>query len=139
MAGGYELLEHQADVGIRAWGDSLAEAYEQAAAGLVEVLGIHPAGPGKVRRVTASGRDRAGVLVDFLNELVVLHETEAAAFGPVRVGHLDEGGDGCTLEAEVTLAPLADEPELVVKAATYHQLRVEDRASGALVEVYLDI
>ena len=136
MAGGYELLEHQADIGIRAWGDSLGHAYEQTAAGLLEVLGVEPAGRGEARTVRASGRDRAGVLVDFLNELVVLHETEGVAFGAVRVVRLDDS----ELEAEVPVAPLAGEPELVVKAATYHQLRVEERADGSgLVEVYLDV
>lgn len=136
MAGGFELLEHQADVGIRAWGDSLEEAFEQAAWGLVEVLGAHPAGAGEPRTVRGTGPDRGAVLVDFLNELVVLHETEAVAFGSVRIYRLTD----TEVEAEVATAPLAGEPEGVVKAATYHQLRVGERAGGGgIVEVYLDV
>ena len=37
--GGFELLEHTADVGIRAWAGSLEEAFEQATEGLAEAIG----------------------------------------------------------------------------------------------------
>jgi SHS2 domain-containing protein len=43
--GGFELLEHTADVGIRARGATLAEAFEQATLGLAEVLGAMRPGP----------------------------------------------------------------------------------------------
>jgi SHS2 domain-containing protein len=47
MVPGFELLEHTADVGIRARGGSLEEAFEQATEGLAEVLGARlPSGPG---------------------------------------------------------------------------------------------
>ena len=45
--GGFELLEHTADVGIRAWAATLEEAFEHATEGLAEVQG---AGPGAVPR-----------------------------------------------------------------------------------------
>jgi Archease protein family (MTH1598/TM1083) len=49
---GFELLEHTADVGIRARGATLEEAFEQATLGLAEVMGAlapsgwSPGGPG---------------------------------------------------------------------------------------------
>jgi SHS2 domain-containing protein len=135
---GFEILEHTADVGIRAWGASLEEAFEQAGWGLADILGAVAESPGgRLREVAFESADEGGLLVDFLNELLLLHETEECAFARIRIRRL-EGGSGT---AEVDVVPVAGELEGVgVKAATYHQLRVERRQDGAtLVEVYLDV
>lgn len=133
---GFQLLEHQADVGIRAVGATLAEAFEEAALGLIEILGVRPGGPTRRRIVRASGADAGAVLVEFLNELVLLHESEAVALADPRVTNLSD----TELEASVDVAPLAAEPEGIVKAATYHRLSVrEEDGSAAVVEVYLDV
>lgn len=133
---GFEVLEHTADIGIRAWGRSDAEAFEQAAAGLVELLGARAMGPGEARALSASGRDPGGVLVDFLNEMLVLHETEGVGVAAVRIDRLSDTG----LEATVEVVPLRAPPEgIEVKAATYHQLRVDRDPERTLVEVYLDV
>ncbi len=137
MAGGYELLSHTADVGIHAWGDSLAEAFAAAALGLADVLGARAEAPGSPRPVRAEAADVEALLVDFLNELVLLHETSEVAFAAVRVTRVDDA----EVEAEVDVVPLAGEPVgTPVKAATYHQLRVDRRPDGgAEVRVFLDV
>ena len=136
-AGNYEILEHTADVGIRAWGPTLAEALEQAARALVELLGAGREGPGRTRRIAVEAEDPGAVAVEFLNELLFLHETEEAGFGGVRVVRADDR----RAEAEVELVPLPGEPEgTAVKAATYHRLAVERRPDGAVeLRVYLDV
>lgn len=137
MGGGFEVLEHTADVGIRAWGPTLAEALEQAARGLVELLGARAEGPGEARRLAVEADDPGALAVELLNELLFLHETEEAGFAGVRV----VGADGRRAEVEVELAPLPGEPEgTAVKAATYHRLAVERRPDGAVeIRVYLDV
>ena len=136
-AGTYEILEHTADVGIRAWGPTLAEALEQAARALVELLGAGLEGPGRTRRIAVEAEDPGALAVEFLNELLFLHETEEAGFGGVRVVRADDR----RAEAEVELVPLPGEPEgTAVKAATYHRLAVERRPDGAVeLRVYLDV
>jgi SHS2 domain-containing protein len=135
--GGFELLEHTADIGIHAWAPAPPEAFEQAARGLAEVMGVHVRGSGRRHRLTVRARDREGLLVAFLNELVWLHETESKGFSEIDVVAVSPND----LVAEVELAPLPDAPEGIgVKAATYHQLRVEERPGGGLdVRVYLDV
>lgn len=136
MGHGHELLEHQADIGIRAFGDSLAEAFEEAAVALIEILGTRPSGPRQRRVVRASASDPGALLVALLNELVLLHESEAVALADPRVERLTD----TEVEASVDVASLAEEPEGIVKAATYHQLSIKDSdGSGAVVEVYLDV
>jgi len=137
MNGGFDLLEHTADVGIRAWGDSLEGAFEQAAWGLAEVLGIRVPDDGQVRTVRATADDLGALLVDFLNELVLLHETEEAAFADIRVLRVSDA----QLEADVRVRPLNGAPGgIPVKAATFHQLSVDRSPDGRVeVRVYLDV
>jgi SHS2 domain-containing protein len=133
---GFEILEHTADLGIRAWGPSLEVAFEQAARALVQVLDVAGMGEGAAREIQLSGGDAAGLLVDFLNELVFVAETEEVGFADVSVTHVSDE----RLEAEVLLVPGDHEPlGMVVKAATYHQLRVEREEGRAEIRVFLDV
>jgi SHS2 domain-containing protein len=134
---GFELLEHTADLGIRAWGTTAPEAFGQAARALVEVMGIRVDAPGRRRVVKASAQDPAGVLVAFLNELIWFHETESVGFAAIDVIALSDSG----LVAEVEAAPLPEAAVGIgVKAATYHQVRVERRPGvGVEVHVFLDV
>jgi SHS2 domain-containing protein len=146
--GGFELLEHTADIGIRARGASLEEVFGHATEGLAEVLGaLRPdgsgeAGPGEARpgeavAVEVSAGDPGGLLVDWLNEVLWLREVRQAVVRGVRVERV---GDG-TASGEVVLAAGGPEPDgTLVKAVTYHRLRVEpDPGGGWLAEVYLDV
>ena len=140
---GFELLEHTADIGVRARGATLEEAFEQATLGLAEVQGALAPGqegaPGPVEAVAVQvgAADPGGLLVDWLNEVLWLTETRQAALAGVRVERV---GDG-TAAGEVVLASGGPAPAgTFVKAVTYHRLRVEpDPDGGWLVEVYLDV
>ncbi|MDP9340984.1 MAG: archease [Actinomycetota bacterium] len=138
MDAGYEILEHTADVGLRAWGASPEEAFEQAGWALAEILGAAAEGlPGVSRRVRAEADDLGALAVAFLDELLFLHESEEAGFAAIRVSRVGERD----LQAEVGLTPLLGEPEgTAVKAATYHQLDVRRDPGGATeLTVYLDV
>ena len=47
---GSEFLEHEADVGIRAWGRTLEEAYEKTAWAVADLLGVRGEGPARTGR-----------------------------------------------------------------------------------------
>jgi len=155
---GFELLEHTADVGIRARGATLEEAFEQATLGLAEVLGaLAPGGsrgppgwspggsggPGEAVAVAVSAQDPGGLLVDWLNEVLWLRETRDAWLAGVQVDRVGEGA--AVGSVRFTSKGPAGEGDpapdgTFVKAVTYHRLRVEpDPAGGWLIEVYLDV
>jgi SHS2 domain-containing protein len=87
--------------------------------------------------VEVSAGDPGGLLVDWLNEMLWLLEVGQAVVTGVRVERV---GDG-TASGEVVLAAGGPEPDgILVKAVTYHRLRVEpDPGGGWLAEVYLDV
>jgi SHS2 domain-containing protein len=135
--GRYEILEHTADIGIRAHGDSLEECFEQAAEGLIAIIGIARHGRGERVMIELSSHDLPGLLVDWLSEVLYLHDARDAVVVAVEV-HSVSAAD---LKGAVTLAPRADDPieGIQVKAITYHQLKVEQTPAGFVAEVYFDV
>jgi SHS2 domain-containing protein len=140
---GFELLEHTADVGIRARGATLEEAFEQATLGLAEVLGALAPGPGEAVAVAVSAPDPGGLLVDWLNEVLWLRETRDAWLAGVQVDRVGEGAAVGSVSFRSKGPAEEGDPApdgTFVKAVTYHRLRVEpDPAGGWLIEVYLDV
>ena len=133
---GYEILEHTADLGVRAWASTLEVAFEHAAWALVDLLDVRATGQGARRELMLSSADAGSLLVDFLSELIYLLEAEEAAVSGIAVRRVSD----TELDAEVTLAALTRRPEgVVVKAATYHQLRVDRDDDRAEVRVFLDV
>lgn len=131
--GSYEIIEHTADVGIRASGASLAELFEQAALALADIEGARAAVPAEAVPVSLEAPDAGALLVDWLNELIYLLEARGL-LASVTVHSASEHA----LQADVGLAP--GRPEgLAVKAATYHRLSVARAGPGWVAEVYLDV
>ena len=135
--GDFEVLEHTADVGVRATGATLEEAFEQATLGLADIVGIWRPAPGDDVAIDLSGADPGGLLVDWLNEILYLHDTRGAAFGGVKV---DEVTDS-RVRGTITLAPLGEDlaEGVQVKAVTYHQLVVERADGGWAAQVFFDV
>jgi SHS2 domain-containing protein len=132
---GYELLEHTADIGVRAYGATLEELFEQATMGLAEVLGAWRPGAGAAVPVAVEAGDLGGLLVDWLNEVVYVQEVHGASLGAVAVERVGGG----RAAGSVLLSAAQPSGGIYVKAATYHQLRVERHDGGWLAEVYLDV
>lgn len=136
MSASYELLEHTADVGILARGDTCEEAFGAAAEGLAEILGVWFPGEGQEREVRVEAPDVEALLVAWLDELLYLAETADVVFGGFAVDRVGEG----EVVARARVGPRVGR-ELDgqhVKAATYHRLRVssEERCEA---RVYLDV
>ncbi len=136
--GGFEILEHTADVGIRATGDSLEEIFKQAALGLVEILGAwKPGENGDEFRLDLEAADVAALLVYWLSDILYLQESRDAVIRDVRLAKVDDHHARGILR----LAPRGDErlAGTAVKAITYHQLKVRETDDGWLAEVYVDV
>lgn len=138
MTGTFELLEHTADVGVRAQGSTLAEAFEQATLGLLDILGIWRPGAGNVAtEIRLDAGDAGGLLVNWLSEVLYLHDTRDALVSGVSIDEISD----TAVSGSVRLAPRRDEvvEGTQVKAITYHRLRVEPAGGGWIAEVYVDV
>lgn len=135
-SGGFEILEHTADVGVRSWGPSVEEAFRQATLGLLDIVGAFRPGSGKRQDITVEARDLGGLLVDWLSEVLYVQEVKDVVFGRVEVSEVRDGR--ATGWVEVIDRPVEIEGT-AVKAVTYHQLAVEAVDSRWVATVYLDI
>lgn len=133
---GFEILEHTADVGVRAWGPSLERAFEQATHGLLDIVGAWAPGPGERHAIEVDANDLGGLLVDWLGEVLYLQDSRDVVVSGL---HLEDVGDR-RARGWVELAPRPVEIEgTAVKAVTYHQLAVERRGGRWEATVFLDI
>jgi SHS2 domain-containing protein len=135
----YETIDDvTADAGIRVKGGSLEEVFCKAIlATFNEITDIERVRPEVQRTLRAKGR-LPFLLADLINEALVLHSGEG--FVASRCEVLDLGED----HASVRVWGEAFDPErhtskLVIKAATYHRLRVEREGDTYVAEVIFDI
>ena len=135
----WEHFPHQADVGVRGLGATLAEAFEQAALALTAVI-TDPAdvAPGEMLRLSCEAPDAELLLVDWLNLLIYQMATRNMLFGRFAV-HLEDS----RLEAQVwgeTIEVARHHPAVEVKGATYTALRVARQPDGGwLAQCVVDV
>jgi len=143
LGGGYEFLEHTADVYIAAYGSSLEEAFENAALAFLEVMTDPKSVEPKVkRRIKVEGIDLYQLLYNWLEELLTYFDAEGLLFSKVKVERIEKADDHYVLEAEVAGEPFdpeRHESRTLVKAATYHMMEIIEGDKGYTLKFVLDI
>jgi len=135
----FEVLDHTADIGLRARGATREEMYAVAALALQHIaLDASEARPAQEFEISAEGPDEESLLVNFLSEALYLIDGRRIAIARLAVERLSETQASARLWGEPR-DPARHPPKLVVKGVTYHQLRVRQNADGWTAEVYLDI
>jgi len=77
----FEFYEHTADVGIRAWGDSLPEAFGQAALGLIANMVETPSADAlEDVHLSVQAANAERLLFRFLEEVLFHFQTELVVF-----------------------------------------------------------
>ena len=128
-AGGYEYFEVEADVGVRAWGRTRAEAFAQAALGVLSLV-VEPAAvsPRETREVRAQAESPQRLLVAWIDECLYVHEIEAFVVSSVEVSSCSDGVVLGRLHGE-PLDAARHQPAAAVKAA---------RLGGAVIQALED-
>jgi SHS2 domain-containing protein len=149
MTSGYELLDHTADAGLRAWGVTPALAFTEATRGMFAiVLGSDPRElaeaarqeqrPLTVMGVTESGSDWDALLVNWLAALVF--GFDVIGFVPIECRFQTCEPPDCSA---VIQGLFIDDPEQVagvlIKAVTYHQLEIRVTPDRTELQVIFDI
>jgi SHS2 domain-containing protein len=135
---GFEVLEHTADIGFRAWAPAFADLLAEAACGLVSiVLDIRTVSASEQFPIAARGDDRESLLVNWLNEVLFYTDGKRVALSRFDVSH----SDGLEASGVAWGEPrtMRHHPKLIVKGVTYHQLKVVHRPDCWMCEVYLDV
>ncbi len=124
---GYRVIDHTADLGIRVFGRGLEELFANAAFALFDQL----TDLDKVREESSSalrveGAGMAELLVRWLNELLYRSESEGWLFKSFSISHLEPNSLDAVARGE-KFDPSRHEWKREIKAATYHQLEIQER------------
>ena len=133
----FKLIEHTADIGLVAYGRTLAEAYANAAYGLFSII----TEPGTVnetesRRLALSEDDPEALLFEWLNRLIYFFDVEMLLFKRFDITSFN-GHELKAICYGEKYDPSRHQLKAGVKSATYHMLKV-DREKNQ-VQVIFDI
>ena len=134
----FEILDHTADVGIRAYGVNMNQAFANAARALFSLITELDDVDEVVHRDTKlTASDVESLLVEWLNELIYLFDVENILFKRFDITQLNNTQLKARSYGE-KVDSTKHKLKMGVKAATYHMLKV-DRSDGCKVQVLFDI
>jgi SHS2 domain-containing protein len=136
----YELFEHTADIGIRVKGHDLRELFQNAALAMFDILAEreNPQSRGNQEIEIKQKADTLEELfVNWLNELLSLSSAKELIFSEFQIKKIDKN----SLEALVIGQGIAGyyKVNTEIKAATYHQLKIEEAKTGWQAEIIFDV
>jgi SHS2 domain-containing protein len=138
---GFELLDHTADVIIRAYGESWKEVFEELGKAMFSaVLNLSKVEPKECRSIELSSDSLEDLVVDYLNELLLFKDAENLAFSLFDVEVKKENrwvlrGKICGEKIDIK----KHQPHGDVKAVSYHMLEVGEREGKKYAQVVLDL
>ena len=138
MGKDFEIIDHTADVGIRAYGANMNEAFANAARALFSLITeLDDVDEVLHRDTRLTAPDEESLLVEWLNELIYLFDVENILFRRFDITQLDN----TRLKARSYGEKVDSSKHSLktgVKAATYHMLKI-DKSDGCQIQVLLDI
>lgn len=86
MAGGFEIIDHTADVGIRVWGKGWREIFHSAAEGMLSiVVDLNTVAAREKREIRIEGENGEELLLKWLREILFLMEEGGMVFSKIEV------------------------------------------------------
>ena len=134
----YEIIEHTADVGIRVKGKDLKDLFRKAALAISDISSEKITKDKKIKTITIrqKAENLDELFVNWLNELLSLSAVKELIFEDAKIKKLDN----TCLEATVSGSNIKNyKVNTEIKAATYHDLKLEQTRSGYVAEVIFDV
>lgn len=135
----YEAFDHTADIGLHAYGNTLAELFVHVAQGMQSLIVASE----QVRVVTSreicvQGHDTVSLLVAWLNELIFLFDTEYLLFRDFEIDIITDtyvAGRASGEAYDVQRHELSS----AIKAVTWHEAAITHTHSGYQARIIFDI
>ena len=139
----FKLLEHTADAYIAAYGETLEEAFENAALATFEVM----TDTDKVKSTITEtlevvGFDEKALLYNWLESLLVRFDIKGNLYATFSVQPIQRKVKSLRLRAVISgerFDPKRHPQKVGVKAVTYHRMEISRKPSEVTVKFILDI
>ncbi|MBI2388399.1 MAG: archease [Deltaproteobacteria bacterium] len=131
----HSFEEHVGEVRLLVRAGTLAELFAESGRALAELMTDAAGAPtGATEHVVVRARDREALLVEWINELVYRSETRKKVYTEFDVERVDDH------ELSVAAHGVdATDLRTAVKAATFHDLRIDEGPEGFRASVVLDV
>lgn len=139
----FEILDIAGDVGIKANGLTCKEAFINAAIGMYSLItDLTHIMENREIKIEIESSSLEGLLVGYLNELIFQFDTYGFIGKKIEILDLQLTVPECKLVGKIygdKFDPKRHEKRLLIKAATYHNIRVEKVNNAWKTEVVFDI
>jgi len=134
----WEHFEHQADMGVRGYGNTPAEAFEQAALAMSAIItDLSRIDPSDEVTIICEEADQELLFADWLNALIFEMSTRNMLFSQFDVfienGHLKARARGEPIDVK------RHQPAVEIKGATYTELAVHRSQDQWLAQCVVDV
>jgi len=135
----FKVLDISGDVGIKAFGKSIDEAFINAAIGMYSfITNLDSIKEKKTINVSVGSPSLDGLLVSWLNELIFNFDAYGFIGKKIEIKQFSDNRMVATVTGE-EFNPERHEGKLLIKAATYHKLRIEKIDDMWEIDVIFDI
>jgi SHS2 domain-containing protein len=143
FAGKFEFMEHTADVYVRAHGNTMEEAYENAALSMFETItDTDKVAASQEDNLEVEAEDQYALLYNWLEALLVKSETEGMLYSKFQISGWKETTESFKFKAKIwgeKFDPQKHPQKVAVKAVTYHRMVVIRETDRVILEFILDI
>lgn len=135
----YTIVNHTADIGIRARGEDMEQAYANAAKGMFSLItDLRKIRISLSRDISVDATDKETLMVAWLNELIFLFDTEHLLFKKFEIEELTDKRLKAKAYGEKVDVERHD-IKIGIKSTTYHLLRVSREDDRYQVQVIFDV
>ncbi len=141
MAYGY--YDHRSDIGITSTGENLREVFADGAKALFDIMvEIKTVKPIEKISVMCSSKDKAGLFVEWLNELIFQKDVTGMVFSKFKIEEIINKNDIYELRAIIwgeKLNPAKHQIKVEAKGATFSQLSVKQKQGSWEAKCIIDV
>ena len=138
----FEWIEHPSDIGFRAYGKDLAEAFGNAAVALFEVMtDTNKVEPREKVAIELKAEDEGALLYDWLDRLLYFRDARNLVMSKFKVA-ISRIKGGFKLKGQAwgeRFDPARHPERTAVKAMTYHMMEIEQKRDRCSVQAVVDI
>ncbi|MDY6788544.1 MAG: archease [Candidatus Nanohaloarchaea archaeon] len=135
----FEIVEHTSEVGFRAFGETVEQAFENAGKATFSLMKpLEDFDSEKELEFSIEAESLEALLYDWIEHLIYLRDSEQLLFKEFTV-EIEEDKGGYRLEAEVRGEDLKGMSAQDVKAVTYSDMEVKQTEDGYMLRVLLDV
>jgi SHS2 domain-containing protein len=135
----YEVLDHTADIGLIIYGQDLKGLFENAGKAFFHLItDLRKVRRRVEKRVRIGEESLDRLMVDWLSELLYLHDVDHLLLKEFKVESVGEDGLKAVVEGEPFQAGF-HVIKTEVKAVTYHQIKVRKEDGNWRAQVILDL